>query len=77
MTTIDALDLTALGPHLSDADRARIAESARNARIRRDYPALRDRHGRGAAMQRLAVRESVSVWTVEALVKGMGRKSTH
>ena len=65
---LDPLDLTALGPHLSDADRARIAESARNARLRRDYPALRDQYGRGPALARLAERESLSVERVRTIV---------
>jgi transcriptional regulator GlxA family with amidase domain len=47
---------------------AEVAE--RNAQIRRDYPELRDEHGREKAMRQLAERHHCSPRTVERAVYG-------
>jgi hypothetical protein len=52
----------------SEHDARRIRHVNRNLRIRRDYPALRDEHGRDEALERLAEREGCSTWTVQEVV---------
>lgn len=52
----------------SEHDEKRIRHVNRNLRIRRDYPSLRDSHGRDAALRLLAEREDCSRWTVQKVV---------
>jgi len=58
----------------TEDDVRRVKETARivrrNVRIRRQYPALRDEHGRDEAFERLSDRHHCSVSTVREVVYG-------
>jgi len=67
-------EVVTLPEDATDDDVRRVRETARivrrNVRIRRQYPGLRDEHGRDKAFRRLAEQHCCSVSTVREVVYG-------
>jgi len=61
-------DLLPAPEEASERDRQRLDQVRRNVRIRRQYPPLRDEHGREKALQILSDRHDVTPGTARRII---------